>query len=286
MIYVHRDLTQIPQEKLGALLTLAGQLEAIGDIAERKAFIDANKAAWSTVREDLALMAFNKCWYTEAREGVSRYQTDHFRPHGRAKQAAGDYAPGYCWLAFDVENYRIVGVLANTQNQEYSEETVGKGDWFPLLDPLTRASLADRSIVNEIPLLLDPTNQDDPGKIAFNDNGEAHPAHELPHADKVWVDEAIVHLGIRQDQLNRKRRAIWKACSRKITQYDRFFKKPAAQRTEEERQTMRELAEELRAMTSCQAEFSATARSCLKSNRLEALIVQDEFTAVNAAYHA
>jgi hypothetical protein len=286
MIYVHRDFSKIPQDKLDALKALSDHLEGLNDVEARKAFIDENKAAWSTVRNELSLMAFNKCWYTEAREGVSRYQTDHFRPHGRTKQASKEYAPGYCWLAFDIQNYRIVGVLANTQNQEYSDETVGKGDWFPLLDPSVRATLANPSIANEIPLLLDPANQDDPGKIAFNDNGEAHPADDLPDADKVWVDEAILHLGIRQDQLNRKRRAIWKTCSRKIIQYDRFFKKPAAERTDEERQTMKELAEELRAMTSCQAEFSATARSCLKSNRLEVLIVQDEFAAVNAAFHA
>lgn len=26
-------------------------------------------------------------------------------------------------------------MLCNTVNQEYSEESVGKGDWFPLADP-------------------------------------------------------------------------------------------------------------------------------------------------------
>lgn len=286
MIYVHRDLSKISQAKLDALKALSDQLEGIVDPAARKAFIDANRAAWSSVREELSLMSFNKCWYTEAREGVSRYQTDHFRPHGRAKQAAKDYAAGYCWLAFDIENYRIVGVLANTQNQEYSDETVGKGDWFPLLDPAVRATLAEKSTAKEIPLLLDPVREDDPGKIAFNDNGEAHPWEELPEADKAWVDDAIVMLGIRQDQLNRKRRMVWRSCTRKIYQYDRFFKKPEAARTDEERQTMRELAEELRAMTSCQSEFASTARSCLRSNKLDVLIVRDEFAAANAVFHA
>jgi hypothetical protein len=285
MIYVHRDLSKISQAKLDALKALSDQLEGIVDPAARKAFIDANRAAWSSVREELSLMSFNKCWYTEAREGVSRYQTDHFRPHGRAKQAAKDYAAGYCWLAFDIENYRIVGVLANTQNQEYSDETVGKGDWFPLLDPVVRATLAEKSTAKEIPLLLDPVREDDPGKIAFNDNGEAHPWEELPEADKAWVDDAIVMLGIRQDQLNRKRRMVWRSCTRKIVQYDRFFKKPEAARTDEERQTMRELAEELRAMTSCQSEFASTARSCLRNNKLDVLIVRDEFAAANAVFH-
>ena len=190
MIYVHRDLSKIPKEKLDALKSVSDQLEGIAAPEDRKAFIDANRAIWSTIRDELSQMAFGKCWYTEAREGVSRYQTDHFRPHGRAKQAAKEYAAGYCWLAFDVENYRIVGVLANTQNREYSEETVGKGDWFPLLDPTVRATFANQSTAQEISLLLDPVNEDDPGKIAFNDNGEAHPSDKLPDADKQGIDAA------------------------------------------------------------------------------------------------
>jgi hypothetical protein len=79
---------------------------------------------------------------------------------------------------------------------------------------------------------------------------------------------------------------VWRSCTRKILQYNRFFKKPEAARTEEERQTMRELAEELRAMTSCQSEFASTARSCLRSNKLDVLIVRDEFAAANAVFHA
>lgn len=286
MIYVHRDLTKIPQEKLDAIKAVSDALEEIVDPATRKQFIAQNQAIWSTIREELAAMAFEKCWYTEAKEGVSRYQTDHFRPHGRAKQAAKDYGPGYCWLAFDVTNYRIVGVLANTQNQEYSEETVGKGDWFPLLDPGMRATLGNRSIDNEVPLLLDPLNEDDPNKITFNDMGEALPSTALSDEDKVWVQAAIDRLGIKQDQLNKLRRKVWRDCTGRIAKYDRYFKKPPNERTQDDIATKNELAQELRAMSSCRSAFAATARQCLKSNKLEELIVRDEFAAANEAQHA
>ena len=286
MIYVHRDFSKIAPEKLAALKALSDALDAINDPAERKAFIDDNRAAWSTVRGELEAMSFGKCWYTEAKEGCSRYQTDHYRPHGRAKQAAKSYAAGYCWLAFDIDNYRIVGVLANTQNQEYSEETVGKSDWFPLLDPATRATLANRSIDLEVPLLLDPANEDDPDKIMFNDNGEAHPSDELSDEEKAWVRDAIDRMGIKQDKLNGLRRRIWRECEGRIEKYNRFFKKPAAERTPEDKLSMKELAGELRAMASCRAPFAATARHCLKSNRLGDLIIKDEFAAANAAAHA
>lgn len=276
MIYVHRDWSKVPKEKLDALKSLSAELEKIKGTAERKAFIKDNQAAWSEVRHELSLMSFNKCWYTEAREAVSRYQTDHFRPHGRAKQAAKVYADGYCWLAFDIENFRIVGVLANTLNQEYSDETVGKGDWFPLVEPEKRAVLANRSIASETPVLLDPVDQSDPNRIAFNDNGEAVAADDLSEQERAHVEQAILCLGLRQDQLNWKRRAKWRECARKIAQYSRFYKKPRGQRTAEETETMEELAKELITMASCKSEFSATVRCCLRSHRLDAFVIRDE----------
>lgn len=286
MIYVHRDFSTIPAEKLAALKAVADQLDQLNDPIERKKFIDDNRDQWSNVRGELEAMSFGKCWYTEAKEGCSRYQTDHFRPHGRAKQASKEYASGYCWLAFDIENYRIVGVLANTQNKEYSEETVGKGDWFPLLDPASRATLDNRSTNREVPLLLDPTNVDDPNKLLFNDNGEVHPSDLLPEKDKAWIQDAIERLGIKQAKLNELRRRVWRECQRRIDMYNRFFKKPMVERTAEENLTMRELAMELRAMSSCRAPFAATARQCLQSNRLSVLVLNDEFIHVGAAAHA
>jgi hypothetical protein len=276
MIYVHRDLTKIAEGRLARLKALSEELEQIEGKEDRKAFIAANAEAWSDVRDELAAMSFRKCWYTESREAVSRYQTDHFRPHGRVKQAEKEFAEGYCWLAFDIENFRIVGVLANTQNREYSEETVGKGIWFPLADPSKRATRVAKAIGSETPLLLDPTDLDDPQKIEFNDNGEAHPASHLDKDTKDAIDLAIVRMGIRQEMLNEERRKKWRDCARTIDKYDRFIRKPKGDRTNEERETIDELAQELITMASAESEFSATARCCLQSRRLSMFIVRDE----------
>jgi hypothetical protein len=276
MIYVHRDYSKIPKNKLDRLKALSDELEKIEDRDGRKAFIKANGEAWADVRGELEAMSFNKCWYTESRDGVSRYQTDHFRPHGKVKQAEKQFAEGYSWLAFDIENFRIVGVLANTLNKEYSEETVGKGIWFPLLDPTKRATLANRSLTPETPLLLDPTDLDDPRKIEFNDNGEPRAADYLDDEGKAAVEHAIGWMGIRQELLNEERRKVWRNCVRTIDKYTRFVRKPKGTRSIEETETIDELARELITMASAESEFSATARCCLNSRRLEMFVVRDE----------
>lgn len=283
MIYVHRDWSKIPAEKLQRLKDLSGQLEKIAEKAARKAFIAAHADAWSDVRSELEAMSFRKCWYTESRDAASRNQTDHYRPHGRVKQAEGQFAEGYCWLAFDVENYRIVGVLANTQNQEYSEETVGKGIWFPLADPTMRATLANPNIGGETPLLLDPTVIEDVDKIEFIDNGEAHPAAHLDDEAKAVVDSAIIRMGIRQDMLNEARRQKWRDCLRTIEKYTRFQRKPKGARSAEEAQTIDELAQELITMASAEAEFSAAVRCCLQSQRMGMFITRDELSPLKLA---
>ena len=186
MIYVHREWEQVPGEVKAALKSAAAELDAIADAEQRKAYINANRTKWSAVRDYLSGMSHGKCWYSEAREAVSRYQVDHFRPHGRAKQAAKDYSEGYSWLAFDIENFRLAGMLCNTVNQEYSEESVGKGDWFPLKVPSTRASIQNRSTGQETPILLDPIDPEEPYWLWFDHPRECLPAQALcsPQANR------------------------------------------------------------------------------------------------------
>ena len=276
MIYVHRDWNTIPQPVKDALKDAADALEAIADPQARAAFIAANALKWSAVRDYLGGMSHNKCWYSEAKERVSRYQIDHFRPHGRAKQALRNYTEGYSWLAFDLDNFRLAGVLCNTANQEYSDETVGKADWFPLADPSTRACMAARYCGGETPLLLDPVDPDDPCKLIFNDDGNVYPDPTLDAAVQRDVSLAIDYLGLRQSQLNDARRGTWRKCFRAVKKYNRIAKKRKGERTAEEVETLKELQEELVGMSKSSSEFAAVARCCLTVHGLRQLIVADE----------
>lgn len=277
MIYVHRNWELVPEQLRNDLKKAAAELDAIHDADARKAYIKANQGKWSAVREYLGSMSHHKCWYSEAPESVSRYQVDHFRPHGRAKQALRDTCDGYSWLAFDIENFRLAGMLCNTQNQEYSEETVGKGDWFPLQDPSKRATLTGPNFDLESPILLDPVDPDDPCKLLFKDDGTVWPDDRLPENSQALVTTAIECLGLRQSQLNRARRRVWAACTKRAMQYTRIAAKPKGQRTKEESTTLQELAAELIAMSRSNSPFAAVARTCLVVNRLGKFVVADEF---------
>lgn len=276
MIYVHRNWELVPDQVKNDLKQAAAELDALTDPEARKTYIKDNQGKWSAVREYLGQMSHRKCWYSEAPESVSRYQVDHFRPHGRAKQALRDTCDGYSWLAFDIENFRLAGVLCNTQNQEYSEETVGKGDWFPLLDPSQRANLNARSCRQESPLLLDPVDPDDPGKLLFKDDGTVWPDDQLSEVEQLQITTAIECLGLRQSQLNRARRRLWAACAKRARQYSRIATKPKGRRTQEEEETLRELTGELIAMSKSESPFAAVARTCLIANQLSRLVVADE----------
>lgn len=173
--------------------------------------------------------------------------------------------------------------MANTQNREYSEETVGKGIWFPLAEPDKRATLQNPDIAGETPLLLDPTDIADTVKIVFWDNGEAHPDTHLDKDAKAIVDDAIVRMGIRQRMLNDSRRKKWRDCNRTIAKYTRFQRKPKGQRSAEESATIDELAQELITMASAESEFSATVRCCLLSQRLDMFITRDELAPLKLA---
>jgi len=276
MIYIHRKWDSIPQELKDDLQSAADALDAIADHDERKAFIRANASKWAAIREHLSAMSWKKCWYSEARESVSRYHVDHFRPHGRAKQAEKTFAEGYSWLAFDLENFRIAGMLCNTANQEHSEETVGKADWFPLMDPAKRATLAIRTLAEESPILLDPTDPDEPNKLGFNDDGRVVPDPDLDEDAKERVNFSIRLLGLDQSQLDRSRRKTWRDCSRKIVQYNRVATKRKGTRSAGETDTMNELASELMSMSRASSEFSAVSRCCLIANGLGSMVIRDE----------
>ena len=83
----------------------------------------------------LEAVSNGKCWYSEARDKVSYWEVDHYRPKKL-----------YPWLAFDWRNFRLCGARPNRK----------KTDEFPLEEEGSRATVAFPDTVREGPILLDP----------------------------------------------------------------------------------------------------------------------------------
>ena len=112
------------------------------------------------VKEILLMASSRKCWYCETREDRAECDVEHFRPKGRVD---GIQHPGYYWLATVLNNLRVSCQVRNRTGSARTRSVAGgKGDQFPLMDEDARSFGPSDPIDREQPLLLDPTDVEDP----------------------------------------------------------------------------------------------------------------------------
>jgi uncharacterized protein (TIGR02646 family) len=133
--------------------------------------INRRSAVWRTLKDPLAALSHDKCWYCEMKQERSDNAVDHFRPKSL-----------YPCLAFEKTNFRYSCTYCNSQRRNpETGETEGKGDVFPLLDERKRSKTA-KDIYKENPLLLDPCKTQDPGFLDFYQDGTPcakYPKHKV-----------------------------------------------------------------------------------------------------------
>lgn len=171
MIFVRRDPNLIPPKLLAVAQRAQADLEKLTQV-ERKEFIERKAHIWRKFSKYLSLMSYGKCWYSESKDAHSFMDVDHFRPKKSAKRSEGESDDGYPWLAFDWDNFRYSSQRANRlSTDEETEETHGKGDWFPLMLNSKTATWTERCVKEERPLLLDPTRIEDVRLIEVKASG-------------------------------------------------------------------------------------------------------------------
>lgn len=112
-------------------------------------------AVWRELKNGLADLLHDKCWYCESPVDRSDNAVDHFRPKNRVSDAANPHT-GYRWLAFDDSNYRYACTYCNSRRKDQGGDTAGgKADRFPLVNEAQRV-YAGGPVAAEQPLLLDP----------------------------------------------------------------------------------------------------------------------------------
>lgn len=169
-ININNVKAQIPAAVITALNRLHQRADA-GDDQVKQDVIDAGNPTWRLTRQYLENASNRKCWYTESRNSGFIYDVDHFRPKGKVVDDEDLIIHWYWFLAFDPENYRLSCNLPNRLNvNPLLGMTGGKGSKFPLLGSQVHAA-TKAEIVAELPVLLDPCNEDDCNLVEFGIDG-------------------------------------------------------------------------------------------------------------------
>lgn len=219
--------------------------------------IDKNQALWGELKNVLLELSNNKCWYSESKDKYSYLHVDHFRPK---KAAIGndnktDFG-GYWWLAFDWINYRVCGGVGN----------VIKRDKFAVLR--NKANKPTDVWKDEIIYLLDPCEEEDILKITFNNNGEAMPIQNTGwHFEQ--AEYTIKTLKLNFKKLKEARMDIWIKCVGLVNETKNLMDEDNNNPSSYRRGQIKEKLKQLKAFVKSSSEFSATARSCLKSTGID-----------------
>jgi hypothetical protein len=176
LIYVNRNVGLIPQDLLDKAVQAQQELEKL-PAEQRAAYIKSKSDIWRAFKTYLAQMSYGKCWYSESPEVQSFLDVDHYRPKLEAKRSGGQCDPGYDWLAFSWENFRLAAQRSNRlSTNEDTDETEGKGSWFPLLDGSPSASWDNRCVADEKPVLVDPAVKAEVDLIDVDATGQMVPS--------------------------------------------------------------------------------------------------------------
>lgn len=229
-------------------------LIAAPDKATRDALIDANKQLWGRLREWLLRLSYNKCWYSEARDLFSVPEVEHYRPKISCKRRPrGSVSDGYWWLAFNWTNYRICGKVGNSK----------KLNFFPLANGSPVAAHNGLSILNEIPLLLDPACPGDPDLLSFNEDGACAPHADADQFTQLRVSTTTERLNLNHGRVKKARQRVWANCWKLIDDCRELAHQLNHAPGPADLERLNHKKEQLRSMVQPEAEFSAVAKDCL-----------------------
>ena len=202
---------------------------------ERLEYIKANEGIWQDheLKEALMEVSWGKCWYCETKLDRDDYHVDHFRPKAEIRYGTArheKHTPGYWWLAFDWHNYRLACRYCNTLNRgtRRQQRARGKGEWFPLVDENNRVRDPEPNgfLINELPLLLDPTVPSDPGFLMFlEETGQPIPAEkEEERSTYQRAKHTIELLNLEDGRIVRSRVKLWHICRQLILEGNEAYK--------------------------------------------------------------
>lgn len=182
--------------------------DAGNDLAE----INKRSQVWRDLKDPLAVLSHDKCWYCEVIQERSDNAVDHFRPKSV-----------YPWLAFEKMNLRYSCTYCNSarKNPE-TGKTEGKANDFPLFDEAQRAT-AEGQEGHENPVLLDPCRTHDPGLLDFYADGSPCARYPNHDARKRRAETSIKAYHLDHPDLIEKRRVLAAEIASTLSEADALF---------------------------------------------------------------
>ena len=240
---------------------ITSKILAADNLEERHKLIDKYQKHW---RKDelitwLSDLSCEKCWYTETKFGGDYQELEHFRPKKVVLEKDGsDHLThgGYYWLAFDLDNYRLCKRRPNAK----------KGCFFPIVDERNRACCEQDDCQDELPLFLDPMDEEDSMLLSFNDDGKPVAAIGIEEQDKDRVLFTIEKYFLDERVLNKRRAETWSTARELFYKYLNVMKEAKADQRDKvaKRATAKNDLKNLKLILRPQAEFSSVARSSLQ----------------------
>ncbi|HDR8143064.1 hypothetical protein CON74_25635 [Bacillus thuringiensis] len=253
MIFIDINHLEISKEWQGKAEKVLVKVKEATNKKERSEIIKNHASLWGDLKGKLKELSYQKCWYCESIQNRSDTDVDHFRPKNSVTDV--DEHEGYWWLAFDWKNYRHSCNFCNRPRDGH-----GKRDLFPLLNEYHRAKNPNDNINTEQPILLDPTNRQDPPLLWFMEDGSVTAATESG-VENYRALESIKIYNLKQQGLIERRNDKILSAKRYIKDYNFIIEILGSNPVPEK---AKEKIEELRELISEKAEFAGCVRNYLE----------------------
>lgn len=232
-------------------------------LSVRSSILKKNEDHWKndTLRDYLRSLSLGKCWYTEVKFAADYLQVEHFRPKASVKNENKEVChDGYWWLAFSYSNYRLAKPMPN----------IRKGVYFPLRRRAMAACDPRTPISYEIPMLLDPANEEDVAMLGFNSHGMPEPCKEPMTDFDGWdlkrINFSIEAYGLDDPVVCKQRKALWLQITAMFGEYVIHNKKYKDEQCLESKGKAKQILSELKKFLAPEQEYTALIRDCFDAH--------------------
>ncbi|AXT55388.1 hypothetical protein D1815_06315 [Aquimarina sp. AD1] len=225
---------------------------------DRQTIIEKNKGLWSELKSHLKDLNHNKCWYSDSKNDSAHCHIDHFRPKGRALDEEGKDKGGYWWLAFEWTNFRYSAPVENIRKRDYFHVNANK------------ANTPNDSLEIEDIRFLDPTEIEDPTKLAFTNEGMVTPKSTIPaERNYIQAEYTIRRMNLNKLEMKETRKDKFFKTSILIKQTNKLVLKQDKNFCIVRKGVIQEKMKQLLALASSTSEYASAVQFCMKSAGLE-----------------